>query len=293
MKKENEIWKVIPNYENYEASNFGRIRSIDRVVKRDRYTTRKIKGKILQQFAKNSGYLQVNLSKNSKIETKTVHRLVAITFLENTNNYTDVNHKDENKHNNNINNLEWCTRKYNMNYNKLPLKKYKKVLKFNKEGCLLCIYTSLKEAAELTYIKILTDIFGNMKPKNKKKQTKGRVKNATPNVYNGIKFRSKLETYTYKKLKEAKIPAEYESTHFELIPKFEYNGEKVRAMTYLPDFIGKDFIIECKGLIGDSFPLRWKIFKYTLMKSNSNYKLYLVRNQKQVDAMIDELKTKN
>lgn len=98
MKKENEIWKVIPNYENYEASNFGRIRSIDRVVKRDRYTTRKIKGKILQQFAKNSGYLQVNLSKNSKIETKTVHRLVAITFLENTNNYTDVNHKDENKH---------------------------------------------------------------------------------------------------------------------------------------------------------------------------------------------------
>lgn len=65
MKKENEIWKVIPNYENYEASNFGRIRSIDRVVKRDRYTTRKIKGKILQQFAKNSGYLQVNLSKIS------------------------------------------------------------------------------------------------------------------------------------------------------------------------------------------------------------------------------------
>jgi hypothetical protein len=81
---------------------------------------------------------------------QTVHRLVAITFLENTNNYTDVNHKDENKHNNNINNLEWCTRKYNMNYNKLPLKKYKKVLKFNKEGCLLCIYTSLKEAAELS-----------------------------------------------------------------------------------------------------------------------------------------------
>ena len=120
MKKENEIWKVIPNYENYEASNFGRIRSIDRVVKRDRYTTRKIKGKILQQFAKNSGYLQVNLSKNSKIETKTVHRLVAITFLENTNNYTDVNHKDENKHNNNINNLEWVSYRENTShYNSL------------------------------------------------------------------------------------------------------------------------------------------------------------------------------
>lgn len=124
----------------------------------------------------------------------------------------------------------------------------------------------------------------------KKKRKNGRVKNAQPNIYEGIKFRSKLETYTYKKLKEANIFAEYEPTHFELIPKFEYQGEKVRAMAYLPDFVGKDFIIECKGLIGDSFPLRWKIFKYTLMKQNSNYKLYLVRNQKQVDELIKKLK---
>lgn len=124
----------------------------------------------------------------------------------------------------------------------------------------------------------------------KKKKHQGKVKNATPNIYDGIKFRSKLETYTYKKLKEAKIKADYEPTHFELIPKFEYQGEKVRAMTYLPDFVGKDFIIECKGLMGDSFPLRWKIFKYTLMKQNSNYKLYLVRNQKQVDELINKLK---
>lgn len=124
----------------------------------------------------------------------------------------------------------------------------------------------------------------------KKKKQQGKVRNAQPNIYDGIKFRSKLETYTYKKLKEANIFAKYESTHFELIPKFEYQGEKVRAMTYLPDFVGKDFIIECKGLMGDSFPLRWKIFKYTLMKNNSNYKLYLVRNQKQVDALIQQLK---
>ena len=124
----------------------------------------------------------------------------------------------------------------------------------------------------------------------KRTKKEGKVKNAQPNVYNGIKFRSKLETYTYKKLKEANIEAEYEPIHFELIPKFEYQGEKVRAMTYLPDFVGKDFIIECKGLIGDSFPLRWKIFKYTLMKQNSNYKLYLVRNQKQVDELVKELK---
>ena len=125
-----------------------------------------------------------------------------------------------------------------------------------------------------------------------KKKPQGKVRNATPNIYDGIKFRSKLETYTYKKLKEAGIDAEYESTHFELIPKFEYNGEKVRAMTYLPDFVGKNFIIECKGLVTDSFPLRWKIFKYYLKQENKDYKLFLVRNQKQVDEMINELSKK-
>ena len=121
------------------------------------------------------------------------------------------------------------------------------------------------------------------------KKRKGKVRNACPNEYDGIKFKSKLETYTYKKLKEAKIKADYESQHFELIPKFEYNGEKIRAMTYLPDFIGNDFIIECKGLITDSFPLRFKIFKYSLLQKGQVYKVYLVRNQKQVDQMIDEL----
>lgn len=125
-----------------------------------------------------------------------------------------------------------------------------------------------------------------------KKKSQGKVRNATPNIYDGIKFRSKLETYTYKKLKEAGIDVEYESTHFELIPKFEYNGEKVRAMTYLPDFVGKNFIIECKGLVTDSFPLRWKIFKYYLKQENKNYKLFLVRNQKQVDEMVNELSKK-
>ena len=125
-----------------------------------------------------------------------------------------------------------------------------------------------------------------------KKKSQGKVRNVTPNIYDGIKFRSKLETYTYKKLKEAGIDAEYESTHFELIPKFEYNGEKVRAMTYLPDFVGKNFIIECKGLVTDSFPLRWKIFKYYLKQENKDYKLFLVRNQKQVDEMVNELSKK-
>jgi hypothetical protein len=116
------------------------------------------------------------------------------------------------------------------------------------------------------------------------------VRNATPNEYNGIKFKSKLETYTYKALQQAGITANYESTRFELIPPFQFNGEKVRAMTYLPDFVGEDFIIECKGLVTDSFPLRWKLFKYTLYLTGSNYRLFMIRNQKQVDELIRILK---
>ena len=123
----------------------------------------------------------------------------------------------------------------------------------------------------------------------KRKKGQGKVRNAQPNEYDGIKFRSKLETYTYTALKNAGIDAKYEAEHFLLIPKFEYNGEKIRPMTYLPDFVGNGFIIECKGMITDSFPLRFKIFKYSLLLQGKNPKLYLVRKQKQVDQMIADL----
>jgi hypothetical protein len=124
------------------------------------------------------------------------------------------------------------------------------------------------------------------------KVTKCKVHNATPIEIDGIKFKSKLEGYTYESLKKANIIAEYEPTHFTLIPAFIYNNEKIRKMTYLPDFIGNNFIIECKGMITDSFPLRWKIFKFMLHLTNKNYELYLVRNHKQVDQMIEKIKQK-
>lgn len=95
----------------------------------------------------------------------------------------------------------------------------------------------------------------------------------------------------YKKLKEANIHADYESNRYELLPGFEYNGKKVRAMTYLPDFVGKGFIIECKGFRTDTWPLREKLFKYYLVKNNLNIKFYVVRNQKEVDNLITELRT--
>ena len=120
------------------------------------------------------------------------------------------------------------------------------------------------------------------------KRKKGKVKNATPNEYDGIKFRSKLETYTYKKLKEANIYSEYEQHRYELLPAFTFQGNKVRAITYLPDFVGENFIIECKGFPNEAWPLREKLFKYYLR--DTKYKFYIVHTQKEIDKLISELK---
>lgn len=130
-----------------------------------------------------------------------------------------------------------------------------------------------------------------------KKKGSGKVRNATKVDKYGIHFRSKLECYTYEAFMNAGISVEYEPKHFTLLEKFEYNGEKIRPITYLPDFIGsykgKKFIVECKGLMGDSFPLRYKLFKHYLKRHKSKARLYLVRNHKQVDEMIEDIKCKN
>ena len=128
-------------------------------------------------------------------------------------------------------------------------------------------------------------------------KSKGRVKNATKVNKYGIEFRSKLECYTYEAFMNAGIKVEYEPKNFTLLEKFEYLGEKIRPITYLPDFIGSykgyKFIVECKGLMGDSFPLRYKLFKNYLKKHRSKAKCYLVRNHKQVDEMIEDIKYNN
>lgn len=124
----------------------------------------------------------------------------------------------------------------------------------------------------------------------RKKQLNSKVRNATPNEYDGIKFRSKLETYTYKKLKEANIMADYEMHQYELLPAFTFNNKKYRAMTYLPDFVGDNFVIECKGYPNEAWPLREKLFRYYLYSNNIGVNFYIVHNQKEVDELIKELK---
>lgn len=109
MEKE-EIWKDIPNYnEIYQASNLGRIRSVRHYDKLNRLW----EGKILTpQLDGRKNYLHVSLHH----KPCQVHQLIAKTFIDNPNNYKEVNHKDENKQNNNVSNLEWCSRSYNNTY---------------------------------------------------------------------------------------------------------------------------------------------------------------------------------
>ena len=104
-----EIWKDIEGYEGlYQVSNKGRVKSLN--------YGRTGKEKILRPGKNNDGYLIVILYKNGKKKNFRIHRLVAKAFLTNPNNLLEVNHRDENKENNHVENLEWCDRKYNINY---------------------------------------------------------------------------------------------------------------------------------------------------------------------------------
>ena len=122
MNYDNEIWKdiviemngVIYDYtELYQVSNFGRVRSLDRI---DSNGHRRIKGKVLKLKVNNKGYQYVGLYKDGKSKQFYVHRIVATMFIPNHDNLLVINHRDENKNNNYVENLEWCTHKYNTNY---------------------------------------------------------------------------------------------------------------------------------------------------------------------------------
>lgn len=104
-----EIWKDIEGYEGlYQVSNLGRVKSLER-YRKNHNKLQKIEEKIKKTRQDKQGYLLVDLYKNNKIKTVRVHRLVAKAFIENIDNKETVNHIDGNKHNNRIDNLEWCT----------------------------------------------------------------------------------------------------------------------------------------------------------------------------------------
>jgi len=126
--------------------------------------------------------------------------------------------------------------------------------------------------------------------------------------YDGISFASGLERYTYIALKKNKLYEGYESETFQIVESFNFpnisyekqanskgeyinrGSKKILGIKYTPDFIGKDYIIECKGRPNESFPLRWKLFKLWLTKNNIGKILYKPQNQKEVDRTITLIK---
>lgn len=103
-----EIWKPIANFENYEISNYGRVKSLN--------YNHANQERILVPEVTKKGYLRICLSKNNIKYKFRIHRLVAEAFIPNPDNLPQVNHKDEDKINNCVYNLEWCDNKYNNNY---------------------------------------------------------------------------------------------------------------------------------------------------------------------------------
>lgn len=128
--------------------------------------------------------------------------------------------------------------------------------------------------------------------------------------YDGINFASGLERYMYMALKKAKIKAEYEGRSYTLVEGFDFpnesyerqsngkgdfanrGGKRSLPITYTPDFIADDFIIECKGRANESFPIRWKLFKKYISINYPEITLYKPQCQSECDRVIQLILSK-
>ena len=141
-----EQWKEIVNFEGiYEVSSLGQVRRIHKDNRSSKY-------KVLSQDTL-KGYKKVTLFKNGIGYKKQVHRLVAEAFIPNPLNLEQINHKDENPSNNNVDNLEWCSRIYNVNYgtgiDRQVAKRSKKVIQLDLNGNIINEFNSTQEASRI------------------------------------------------------------------------------------------------------------------------------------------------
>lgn len=153
----NEIWKDIEGYNGlYQISNLGRVKSLGR-----RGKGCSLEDRILKHAINKDGYHLVNLKDiNHVAKWFTVHRLVAIHFIPNPNDYKEINHKDEIKGNNIVTNLEWCTREYNVSYGTVRERQSnnkkgqsnewlnKPILQYSIEGEFIAEFDSTTQAAQ-------------------------------------------------------------------------------------------------------------------------------------------------
>ena len=181
-----EVWKDIEGYEGfYQVSNLGRVKSLQAMkyshiqkcaisVKRE---------KILRPYPDTKKYLLVDLKRNGKRDTQKVHRLVANAFIANENYYPQVNHKDENKQNNCVENLEWCNSQYNNTYGtakqRMAQKHLKKVVQISPSGEVVNKWNSIGEATKALGVSkntIALWILHGVKPRKYKNYTFQTVK---------------------------------------------------------------------------------------------------------------------
>jgi hypothetical protein len=139
-----------------------------------------------------------------------------------------------------------------------------------------------------------------------KRKKKGPVQ-AKKIKYDGINFASGLERYMYIALQKAKIKAVYEGKSYTLIKGFDFTSEsyerqsngkgdftnrgnkRILPITYTPDFVADNFIIECKGRANESFPIRWKLFKRYVENYMPGVTLYKPQNQNECDQVIQQI----
>lgn len=153
-----EEWKTIVETEGkYEISNFGNLRSVDRYARVCGEGKRLVKGQTIIPAKCSNGYLELQASIGKHRKCLLVHRLVAKYFIPNPDNLPEVNHKDENPQNNRVDNLEWCTPKYNCNYGTRNQRCMEKVIKkavrqLSLTGNEIKVFSMIREAARATGI---------------------------------------------------------------------------------------------------------------------------------------------
>lgn len=148
-----EIWKEIDGFPNYKINQFGIIKSKARTIKTG-FGYRTVEEKEIKPVKDKGGYMFVYLYNDGKKQYFSLHRLVANVFIPNSNKLKEVNHKDEDKTNNAVDNLEWCDRNYNANYGtaieRARIKNLNnngiKVCKYDMNMNLLGTYDSIAEA---------------------------------------------------------------------------------------------------------------------------------------------------
>lgn len=159
----NEEWRSVPGYEGlYKVSNYGRVYSLDRLVLCKNGVQKSVKKRMLKLTRHHYGYLVVSLMRERHRYQVGVHVLVGRAFIPNPDKLPQINHKDENKTNNLVGNLEWCTLQYNNNYGtrverlsksqRNDPKKSKPVRQLTKNGLLVREFPSVAEAARVSGI---------------------------------------------------------------------------------------------------------------------------------------------